>query len=191
MNRYKELINQTNESRIKLFYNIAELEKLTGMSTRALKYRMLDVKEKYRDVTSLLHKRHRQWQIHYTIVDEFKPKYNTKGRSIETFDLKTIATWNPKYNYDVKFHLQLIKEIKEQLPTNLLTYTVELDSRGYNHTHMVSDADLNQVHTAINSTLNKYLLGKSEIQFDIDYIKNKFSTIEYIKKAPIVSGTLK
>ncbi len=190
MKEFNKLINQTNESRIKVFYNLAELEKLTGLSTRALKYRMLEVKEKYKDVPMLLSKKFREWHIHYTIVDEFKPKYNIKG-STGIFDLKTIATWNPKYNYDVKYHLQLIKEIKEQLPTNLITYTVELDSRGYNHTHLVTNADLHQVHIAINTILNKYLLGKSEIQFDIDHINNKFGTVEYIKKAPIVSGTLK
>jgi hypothetical protein len=190
MKEFNILINQTNESRIKVFYNLAELEKLTGMSPRALKYRMLEVKEKYKEVPMLLSKKYREWHIHYTIVDEFKPKYKTKGRT-DVFDLKTIATWNPKYNYDVKYHLQLIKEIKEQLPANLITYTVELDGRGYNHTHLVTDADLHQVHTAINTTLNKYLLSKSEIQFNIDHIKNKFGTVEYIKKAPIASGTLK
>jgi len=191
MKEFDNLINQTNESRIKVYYNLAELEKLTGMSIRALKYRMLEVKNKYKDVPTLLSKKYRQWHIHYTIVDEFMPKYNTKGRTIETFDLKTIATWNPQFNYDVKFHLQLIKEIKEQLPTNLITYTVELDSRGYNHTHFVSDADPNKVHLAIKKTFGKYLLGKTDIQFEIEPIKNKFSTMEYIKKAPIASGTLK
>ena len=151
----------------------------------------MEVKKKYKDVPSLLSKKYREWNIHYTIVDEFKPKYNTKGRTIETFDLKTIATWNPKFNYDVKFHLQLIKEIKEQLPANLITYTVELDGRGYNHTHFVSDAELDKVHVAIKKTLDKYLLGKNEIQFEIKRIINKYSTVEYIKKAPITSGTLK
>jgi len=191
MKRFNELINQTNEKRIKVYYNLAELERVTGMSTRALKYRMLEVKRKYQDIPTLLSKRNREWEIHYTIIDEFKPKYNTKGRSIETFDLKTIVTWNPKFNYDVKFHLQLIKEVKEQLPNNLIEYTVELDYRGYNHAHLISDADQHHVCKAVNKILNKYLLSKDVIQVDIDYIRNKFSTVEYIKKAPIVSGTLK
>jgi hypothetical protein len=188
--KVKELLNEANEGRIKLYYNLAELETLTGMCSRALKYRMLDVKKKYKDVPMLLSKKYRQWYIHYTLVDEFKPKYKTKNRTVATYDLKTLATWNPKYNYDVKYHLQLIKEIKESLPAKLITYTVETDNRGYNHTHLVSDADVYEVHCAIEKTLNKYLLNKGEIQFKIEPITNKYSTVEYIKKAPLAYGEL-
>ncbi len=191
MKEFNRLINQTNETRVKIHYTLAELESLTGMSLRALKYRMLEVKEKYKEVPSLLSKKYRKWQIHYTIVDEFKPKYNTKNRTIETFDLKSIATWNPKYNYDVKYHLQLIKEIKEQLPQNVLTYTVEVDARGINHSHIVTDAETFILNNAINTTLRKYLLDKSDVQIKVEPIKNKFSTVEYIKKAPIIYGILK
>jgi hypothetical protein len=191
MKKFKELINETNEKRIKVYYCLSELEKITGMSTRALKYRMLEVKAKYHDVPSLLNKKDRKWQIHYTIVDEFKPIYNTKNRTIETFDLKSIATWNPKYNYEVNYHLELIKEVKQQLPKKILIYTVEVDSRGINHTHMVSDAETNELNNAVMTTLEKYFLDKNEIQIKVDPIINKFSTVEYIKKAPILFGTLK
>ena len=45
-NRFNELINETNSYRIKKYYNLSQLEELTGMSIRSLKYRMLDVKQK-------------------------------------------------------------------------------------------------------------------------------------------------
>lgn len=191
MKKFYDLIDETNENRIKVYYCLSELEKITGMSPRALKYRMLEVKRKYCDVPSLLSKKDRKWQIHYTIVDEFKPKYNTKNRTIETFNLKSIATWNPKYNYDVKYHIELIKEIKQQLPKNILIYTVEVDSRGINHTHLVTDAETNELNKAVMTTLKKYILDKNEIQVKVDIIINKFSTIEYIKKAPVVFGALR
>lgn len=188
---FKRLINDTNEKRIKVFYNLTELEGLTGLSTRALKYRMLVVKKKYKEVPSLLSKKNREWQIHYTIVEEFIPKYKTKNRVVSTYDLKSMATWNPKCNYDVQYHLEVIKEIKEQLPDNIITYVVEKDGRGVNHTHIVSDATTLNLNTVLNNTLRKYMTDEEGIQILVEPITNKFSTIEYIRKAPIASGTLR
>lgn len=191
MKEFNTLINKTNGNRIKVYYNLSEIEKLTGLSIRALKYRMLDVKKKYAGVTSLLNKENREWRIHYTLVDEFNPKYKTKNRVVETYDLKASATWNPKFNYDVKYHYELIKEIKQQLPKNIISYAVELDSRGINHTHIVSDADALSLNSAINNTIRKYLLSESEIQILVEPIRNKHESVEYMKKAPIISGTLR
>jgi hypothetical protein len=87
--------------------------------------------------------------------------------------------------------MHLIYEIKEQLPDNLITYAIEIDGRGFNHAHLVSDADQHLIYRAVNNIFNKYLLGKDVIQLDINTIANKFSTMEYIVKAPIMSGTLK
>lgn len=191
MKEFNTLINKTNDNRIKVYYNLSELERLTGLSIRALKYRMLDVKKKYNGVPSLLSKKNREWQIHYTIVDEFNPKYKTKNRNVETYDLQSMATWNPKFNYDVKYHLELIKEIKSQLPKNIISYAVELDKREINHTHIVSDADVYSLNAAINNTIRKYLLNDNEIQILVEPIRNKHETVEYIKKAPKISGTLR
>jgi hypothetical protein len=52
MKEFNVLINETNDTRMKRYYNLSELVKITGMSTRALKYRMLDVKKKYGGYTT-------------------------------------------------------------------------------------------------------------------------------------------
>lgn len=191
MKEFNTLINKTNSNRLKVYYNLSELERLTGLSIRALKYRMLHVKKKYNGVPSLLSKKNREWQIHYTLVYEFNPKYKTKNRVVETYDLKASATWNPKFNYDVKYHFELIKEIKSQLPKNIISYAVERDKRGVIHTHLLSDADVYSLNAAINNSIRKYLLDDNEIQILVEPIRNKQSSVEYMKKAPIISGTLR
>jgi hypothetical protein len=68
-----KLLNEINKTRIKIYYNLNELSDITGLKTRALKYRMLEVKEKYTDITHLLRKEGRSWKIHYTLIIEFMP----------------------------------------------------------------------------------------------------------------------
>jgi hypothetical protein len=190
MKRFNELINETNSNRIKKYYNLSQLEELTGMSIRALKYRMLDVKEKYKYIPSLLAKKNRQWQIHYTIVKEFEPKYNTKTKTIYTYNWVSMATWNPLYNYDIKYHVEVVNQIKKELPDNTILYSVEADNRNINHTHIVSDADTDELNKAVTSTLKRYIENEKEIRVLVESVYNKFSTIEYIKKAPLTSGVL-
>src|ERR1700744_6454286 len=106
MRDFEEILEEIKDTRNKVYYNLSELVKLTGMSSRALKYRMLIVKNKYKDNTFLLTKKNRQWQIHYDIVKEFYPKYNTKNRTIHTHNWISTATWNTLFNYEVKYHIR-------------------------------------------------------------------------------------
>ena len=43
----KKNINDINNGRAKIYYQLNQLEEITGLSTRTLKYRMKLVKEKY------------------------------------------------------------------------------------------------------------------------------------------------
>ena len=112
----KEIINQINSGRAKIYYQLNQLEGLTGMSTRSLKYRMKEVKVKYSGVSHLLHRNGRAWEIHYTLIDEFLPKYNKKQTTIDNHKWETLLTWNTKDSYDIKYHIQLIHEVKQKLP---------------------------------------------------------------------------
>lgn len=190
MKELNQLINKTNSSRMKLFYNLSELEQEIGMSNRAVKYRMLYVKKKYKDVPSLLSKKNREWHIHYTLLDEFLPKYNLKNKNIYTFNWISMATWNPKFNYDIKYHVEIVNQIKKELPENTISYAVELDSRGFYHTHLISDAETSTLRNAVNSTLLKYVENPKEIQALVEPIIKKCSAVTYLRKNPQACGII-
>jgi hypothetical protein len=188
--RDSEIINETNSNRIKKYYNLSQLEELTGMSIRSLKYRMLDVKQKYKDIPMLLSKRQRKWQIHYTIVHEFHPKYNLKEKTIYTSDWTSMATWNPKDNYDKEYHIELINQIKQRLPNKTIAYTIELDRRNIHHTHIISDAKTEELNVAVTDTFKTFIGNTKETQILVAPLYDKFRAIEYIKKAPQSSGII-
>lgn len=187
MIKFKEIINETNGKRIKHYFNLTQLVEITGLSIRSLKYRMLTVKEKYKDVPNLLHKEGREWRLHYTIVSEFLPKYKTNKATIYNHNWESITTWNTKNSYDIKYHKAIIDEVVSELPNNKIAYTIEKDKRGINHVHLISDVPVEILNTTIKTTLSKYLTLKRECWIQTNTINNKFSVIEYIKKASITN----
>ena len=190
MKEFKKLINITNENRLQTFYNLSQLKDITGLKTRALKYRMLIVKEKYKDVPNLLKKVGREWRLHYTLVNEFLPKYNTGTKTIYNHNWQTFTTWNPKNNYTIEYHKQLLNEIKDKLPNNTIVYTIEKDLRGVNHVHVVSDATKETMNQIVEGTLGQYLDLAFDCRIQTNTLNNKFSVIEYIKKASQDGGVL-
>jgi len=190
MKEFNELINETNDTRLKVYFNLTELKNITGMSIRALKYRMLIVKKKYEGVPALLNMKNRTWKIHYTIVNEFEPKYNLKNKTIHTYNWTSMATWNPKNNYDTSYHIEFVNQIKTQLPYNVISYTVEVDGRGVNHTHLISDAETLELNKAVTSTLSKFIEDSKEYRIQVEPILNKYSAVEYLRKAPLASGII-
>lgn len=181
----KQIINKINDNRAKVYYQLNQLEQITGMSPRSLKYRMKEVKNKYTNIPSLLYKDGRAWQIHYTIINEFFPKYNKKQTSIDNHKWETIVTWNTKDGYDVNYHIQLIKEVKQILPQVNMGYVIERDGRGVNHLHALTDGSMSEVEVAVVGVLNKYI-EPNQYYFDVENINNRSSSTSYLKK----SGTI-
>lgn len=190
MKRFNQLLDETNDTRLKIYFNLSELKEITGLSDRALKYRMLYVKKKYNEVPSLLAKKDRKWKIHYSIVNEFEPKYKIKNTTAYNYNWESMATWNPKFNYDEAVHTTLVNEIKKKLPTNKISYAIEKDGRGTNHTHIVSDANVPELTNAVNETIRKYIGDSKDCRVLVENIYNKYSAIQYIRKAPLSFGTL-
>lgn len=180
--KYNELLEKINSGRIKIYYKLNELETITGLCSRSLKYRMKIVKEKYNNVPSLLAKKGREWQIHYTIVDDFMPKYNKSKTTIFNHKWQTFITWNMKKNYEIKYHIELIEQVKEKLPSANIAYVIEQDKRGYNHIHAITDEFKDEVQIAVGNILNTYL-EKSDFRTQIETINNNSSTINYLKKS--------
>lgn len=181
----KKIINDINSTRVKIYYQLNQLEDITGMSPRALKYRMKIVKEKYSNVPSLLYRTGKAWQIHYTLIDEFLPKYNKKQTTVDNHKWETLISWNTKDNYDVNYHIQLINEVKQQIPTANIAYVVEVDGRGFNHIHAITDGYKENVEVATLNVLKKYL-DYSQYRCQVEKINNYGSTTSYLKK----SGTI-
>lgn len=181
----KEIINNINSSRIKRYYQLNQLEEITGLSPRTLKYRMKSVSKKYANMPNLLMRNGRAWQIHYTIIDEFMPIYTKSQTTLLNHKWETLVTWNMKDNYDVKYHTQLINEVKEKLPTFNIAYVIEKDGRGFNHVHALADGFNDEVTIAVSDVMGKYV-SKSDYRLQIEQINNISSAIIYLQK----SGTI-
>lgn len=187
--KYNQLLNESNKKRSNTYYQLNQLTEITGLSTRMLKYKMLKVKDKYEGVTNLLNKEGRNWQIHHSIINEFMPINKRKSNDETSYQWSSFVTWNPFQNYDADYHVELIKEIKSNLPENTIKYTIELDKRGFNHVHFISDAEVSKTKKMVEKVIFKYL-SWFEVSYQVTEIKNKFSSDEYLQKAPVRNGLL-
>jgi hypothetical protein len=188
--KYNALVNECNEKRSNIYYQLNQLIDITGLSTRMLKYKMTAVKKKYEGLTSLLKKEGKKWQIHHSIVNEFMPINKRKSSNENIYNWQSFVTWNPSQNYDVDYHFELIKEIKSNLPEEKrIKYTIELDGRGFNHVHFISDASLTDMKMMVERVISKYF-SWYEISYRVAEINNKYSSVSYTQKAPITSGTV-
>ncbi|MGZ0014825.1 hypothetical protein [Yeosuana sp. AK3] len=181
--------NNSNSGRLNVYYRLNELNKLTGLSSRMLKYKMLKVKNKYANAPNLLTKDGKSWQIHYSILNEFMPVNKLKSNTISIDNWTSFVTWNPFDNYDVDYHYQLIKEIKAEVPETKIRYTIELDKRGNNHVHFICDSPTFKTKKIVEKVLFKYF-NWYEITYKVSDIVNKFNSINYLTKAPIKKGIL-
>jgi hypothetical protein len=183
-------LNEANKTRIKLYYNLNDLTAITGLKSRALKYRMLKVKEKYTDTPHLLSKVGRHWNIHYSIINEFMPKYTPSTKTIYNENWTSTSTWNPKNNYTTDYHKQLVDEVKTLLSEHLVAYTIEKDNRGVHHVHLMSTAKTTDLANAVEMVLGQYLDLKKECVVLTSNINNKYSLFEYLRKASLGGAIL-
>jgi hypothetical protein len=186
---YNNLVNESNKKRSNIYYQLNQLNEITGLSARMLKYKMLKVKEKYAGVTNLLNKTGGKWQIHHSIINEFMPQNKRKTYNENNYNWTCFVTWNPFQNYDAHYHLELIKEIKSNIPDNTIKYTIELDRRGYNHVHFLSNATLIKTKEMVEKVILKYF-SWHEVIYQVKEINNKFSSVHYTDKAPVKNEIL-
>jgi hypothetical protein len=185
----ESLIEQCNNKRSKIYYRLNQLEDITGLSPRMLKYKMKKIKVKYSNVPTLLNRKGKSWKIHISIINEFMPIRKRKVYTESSYLWRTYTTWNPKFNYPADYHLQLIREVKDKLPNSLIKYAVETDRREVNHTHFMTDANEADTKKAVELVMKKYF-DKSEVITKISTINNKYSSVSYTNKAPLISGII-
>lgn len=185
----EKLIEQCNSKRSKIYYRLNQLEDITGLSPRMLKYKMKHIKSKYENVPSLLRKNGKSWKIHISIVNEFMPIRKRQSCTESNYQWSTYVTWNPKENYTPEYHTQLVKEIKGELISYLIKYAIEADKRGVNHIHFMTDATVSETQRAVELVLSKYF-DEWEVVTKVSPILNKYSSVCYTNKAPIISGVI-
>ncbi|CAA0260926.1 hypothetical protein [Tenacibaculum maritimum] len=59
----------------KIYYEFKDVLELTKISERTFRYRIKELKTKYKDQPDLLYKKRHSWKIHVSILFEFNPKY--------------------------------------------------------------------------------------------------------------------
>tara|TARA_R110000751_G_scaffold203091_1_gene307532 strand:- start:275 stop:475 length:201 start_codon:yes stop_codon:yes gene_type:complete len=57
----------------------ADIITITGISERTFRYRMADLKIKYKNSPDLLFKKGHSWRIHVSLINEFNNKHTNKN----------------------------------------------------------------------------------------------------------------
>ena len=183
------LINESNKGRSNIYYQLNQLNNITGLSTRMLKYKMNKVKEQYANVPSLLMKDGRKWKIHISLINLFMPVKNRKTYAETNYKWKSFTTWSPQHNYDKDYHIELINQVKKELPNSIIKYAIELNSKGFNHVHFVSDTSADIMKKAVEKVVFAYLTW-SEVSLEVKDIINQYSSVSYTNKAPVIAGVI-
>jgi hypothetical protein len=126
----------------KEYYSLVEIEQLVDLKTRSVKYRMVEVKKKYKDNKKLLYKGKKNWNIHKSIIFEFDRKQLSVTERLAKYN--SLVTISPDGNYDIealRAALQLIKIEMEKIDVNAsMFYFIEQGERGgLNHVHFVTN----------------------------------------------------
>jgi hypothetical protein len=188
-NEHEVLINESNKFRINTYYRLNQLNSITGLSTRMLKYKMTEIKKKYGNVPKLLVKEGRQWRIHESLIYLFMPVKVRKCYNENNYTWQSFATWSTQLNYDTGYHLELINQIKRELPKNVIKYTIEQNRKGFNHVHFLCDTSAVEVKKAINKILYQYLEWY-EVSIEVTDLINHYSGVSYTNKAPLTNGVI-
>ncbi|WP_028871288.1 hypothetical protein [Psychroserpens burtonensis] len=163
------------------YYSYNDIINITGISERTFRYRINKLKKKYEDVPSLLVKKNRKWKIHYTLVDEFMPKYKPRTLTLSNYDWKTFITWCMAEKYSKDYHQQLINEVMIKFNNNSFYYCIEKTKRGLNHVHILSNASKNELTNEVDKILCKYL-NKNAYRLQVEEMMKKSQAVRYLNK---------
>jgi hypothetical protein len=178
-------------SKMKLYYQLKDLEIVTGLCYRTLKKRMKKlINSKYKDVPSAICKAGRSYKIHYTVVADFMPINKRKNRKFtpELIEKKLEYTiiLNPKEKYyDSAIFHEFVDHLQKDNPSIEIRYSVEdsYDNRGNNmHLNILTDCPF-LVKTHSFALQTELFFEKANIySFQA---KNPFSFHKYMQKAVV------
>lgn len=177
----KQLEEYFSNKKQRKYYTYNDVINLTGISERTFRYRISELKNRYKNVPSLLAKKNKKWQIHYTLVDDFMPLYKPRTITLSNFDWKSIITWCMVDNYGRDYHQQLINEVLLKFPEHSFYYCIEKTKKGVNHVHMVTNANKIEIKDEVDKILNRYL-SKNVYRLQVEDIMKKSQAINYLNK---------
>jgi hypothetical protein len=167
----------------KVLYTTTEIMELTGISLRTLRYRISELRKKYKDGNTLLYKKDRHWVIDSHLAYYFFPRTHKRKEPETLYDIdwKSFITWIPSGKYDKDYHSQLIKEAIELYPSGVFLPVIEETLNGINHVHMISDLDVSTLGKKIEKMLGEYW-HFWEYRLEMEPILDKGSVINYLLK---------
>lgn len=142
------------------YYTLNQLKNEVDLKERALKYRMLYVKKKYKNRNDLLFKSGRCWNIHHSIIFEFDRKLMKKrGNELQN---QTLVSISPDGNYSVESLIEVVKETFLQL-THIkkdlrIRYYIENGEKG----------NIPHIHFIVNLSMDYKSLIRRASQFYIN-----------------------
>ncbi len=172
----------------KIYYDTNTVMDITGVSERTLRYRLAEVSKKYKKVPSLLYQKKREWRIHNSILDEFIPKYKSKGKHLVNREWKSFITWAPRDKYCKGYHASLVKQIMdcfppEAYPTERFFPVLEKNSSGVHHVHLLSIYPPDEIGDVVESVIRiKQLLTTKDCRVEVAPVHSKAQAITYLFK---------
>lgn len=172
----------------KEYFSLTEVMEMVDLKPRMVKYRMLDVKEKYRNNKNLLFKDNRNWNIHKSIVFEFDRRRITKQEEKNRY--RTFTTVSPWGEYCVESIVEVAKDIFAELRrshSNVhIFYVVEIgENENWCHLHFTSNLSMNYSKLLERASRN-LLLANVEVR----RITNERNLSDYLKKEVMAAGYL-
>ena len=65
--------------KIKTYYSTADIMELYDISERTIRYRLVELADKYKGRPTIFSKQNKKWKIHNSIIEQFAPKRNHKN----------------------------------------------------------------------------------------------------------------
>ena len=177
----KQLHKYFNELKMKIYFSSTDVMNMTGISLRTLRYRIAELKEKYKGVKSLMFQKGNRWNIHNDIVGEFLPKYEPRWKNLYNINWQSFITWSTLNNYDMDYHKQIADELALNNPGSRFYYVLERTDNGKYHAHLLSTGDVKTIEESLRKILSGYI-PYFEYRMEVSEVRNKVMAINYLQK---------
>ncbi len=177
----KQLHKYFNELKMKIYFSSTDVMNMTGISLRTLRYRIAELKIKYKGVTSLMFQKGNRWQIHNNIVGEFLPKYEPRWKNLYNINWQSFITWITLNDYDMDYHRQLADDLAAKHPGIRFYYVLERTDNGKYHAHLLSTGDVKVIEESLRGILSDYI-PYFEYRMEVSEVRNKVMAINYLQK---------
>ncbi|MBZ9632606.1 hypothetical protein LB465_17645 [Salegentibacter sp. LM13S] len=181
--RFYQLLKTLNNKKLKKWYKLKDLVELKNISYKSLKNMVKDIYEKNK-AKGLIFKKGRRYYISYRLLDEFELKQPRKNKSHTWYshNWESNISYTTKDYYDLEYHQELIKIIKEATPTVNYLSTIEEDKKERLHVHMLAD----EKHEVLKPILNKVLQFYLEDDFSLycEKVQLRGPSVDYLTKNP-------